>query len=51
MPRPAGDHPDTPLRLGHGLQQGNMASCKVIWPPDDLIMNDMHGMELDKRHI
>ena len=32
VPRPAGDDPDPPVRLRHGLQQGK---------PDDLTMNDI----------
>ena len=32
MPRPVGDDPDPPVRLGHGLQQGGS---------DDVTINDI----------
>ena len=39
VPRPAGDDPDPPVRLGHGLQQGG---------EDDVTINVMGGTHLSE---
>ena len=39
MPRPVGDDPDPPVRLGHGLQQGG---------EDDVTINVMGGTHLSE---
>ena len=31
MPGPAGDDPDPPVRLGHGLQQGRSDDVTIEW--------------------
>ena len=30
MPGPAGDHPDTPFRLGHGVKQGEYPLQTIV---------------------